>query len=84
MSTHLSAGQIEARLDHPIIDANGHWIEFSPVFTEELRRVGGEDAVEGWNAVCNGTRSVSMPGRLCPGRLLPSRPPTHRSSTPPL
>ena len=40
MSAHLSAAQIKARLDHPIIDADGHWIEYGPVFTEELRRVG--------------------------------------------
>ena len=58
MSAHLSAGQIKARLDHPIIDADGHWIEYGPVFTEELRRVGGEDAVQGWNAVRNGTRGA--------------------------
>jgi len=58
LSAHLSAAQIKARLDHPIIDADGHWIEYGPVFTEELRRVGGEDAVEGWNAVRNGTRSA--------------------------
>lgn len=57
-SAHLSAAQIKARLDHPIIDADGHWIEYGPVFTEELRRVGGEDAVQGWNAVRNGTRSA--------------------------
>ena len=58
MSAHLSAAQIKARLDHPIIDADGHWIEYGPVFTEELRRVGGEDAVEGWNTVRNGTRGA--------------------------
>jgi hypothetical protein len=58
VNAHLSAAQIKARLDHPIIDADGHWIEYGPVFTGELRRVGGEDAVEGWNAVRNGTRSA--------------------------
>ena len=58
MTASLSAPQIKARLDHPIIDADGHWIEYGPVFTEELRRVGGEDAVEGWNAVRNGTRGA--------------------------
>ena len=58
MSAHLSAAQIKARLDHPIIDADGHWIEYGPVFIEELRRVGGEDAVQGWNAVRNGTHSA--------------------------
>jgi len=58
VTASLSAAQIKARLDHPIIDADGHWIEYGPVFTEELRRVGGEDAVEGWNAVRNGTRGA--------------------------
>ena len=58
MSAHLPAAQIKARLDHPIIDADGHWIEYGPVFTEELRQVGGEDAVQGWNAVRNGTRGA--------------------------
>ena len=50
MSAHLSAAQIKARLDHPIIDADGHWIEYGPVFIEELRRVGGEDAAE-WREI---------------------------------
>jgi hypothetical protein len=58
LSAHLSAAQTKARLDHPIIDADGHWIEYGPVFTEELHRVGGEDAVQGWNAVRNGTHSA--------------------------
>src|SRR6201984_3111664 len=57
LSAHLSAAQIKARLDHPIIDADGHWIEYGPVFTEELRRVGGEDAVQGWDAVRDRTRT---------------------------
>ena len=58
MSAHLSAAQIKSRLDHPIIDADGHWVEYGPVFTEQLRKVGGEDAVRGWNAVGGGTRGV--------------------------
>jgi predicted TIM-barrel fold metal-dependent hydrolase len=58
MSAHLSAAQIKARIDHPIIDADGHWVEYGPVFTEQLRKVGGEAAVRGWNAVGGGTRGV--------------------------
>lgn len=58
MSAHLSAAQIKSRLDHPIIDADGHWLEYSPVFAERLRKVGGEDAVKGWSAVGGGTRAV--------------------------
>ena len=58
MSAHLTAQEIKSRIDHPIIDADGHWLEYSPVFNERLRKVGGEDAVRGWSAVGGGTRSV--------------------------
>ena len=58
MSAHLSPAQIKSRLKHPVVDADGHWIEYGPVFTEQLRKVGGEAAVRGWNAVGGGTRGV--------------------------
>ena len=58
MSAHLTAAQIKSRLDHPIIDADGHWVEYGPVFTEQLRKVGGDKAVAGWSAVGGGTRGV--------------------------
>lgn len=45
---HLTASQVRARLSHPILDADGHWQEFSPVVTEELRRIGGDKAAEGF------------------------------------
>ena len=46
-----SNGQTEARkihdrLNHPIIDADGHWAEFAPHMREEFRRIGGDTAVE--------------------------------------
>ena len=43
---HQSPERIRARLDHPIVDADGHWLEFGPVVSEELRRI-GRDAAEG-------------------------------------
>src|ERR1700757_519940 len=58
VSAHLSTAQIKARLDHPIIDADGHWVEYGPVFSEQLRKVGGDKAVAGWSAVGGGTRAV--------------------------
>jgi predicted TIM-barrel fold metal-dependent hydrolase len=44
-------GQTQARklhdqLRHPVIDADGHWIEYVPVMKEEFRRIGGDAAVE--------------------------------------
>ena len=43
---HLDARTLHARLNHPIVDADGHWLEYGPVMREEFRRIGGEAAVE--------------------------------------
>ncbi len=40
------ARRLHARLNHPIIDADGHWLEYAPVMREEFRRIGGAAAVE--------------------------------------
>jgi predicted TIM-barrel fold metal-dependent hydrolase len=40
------ARKLHDRLNHPIIDADGHWLEYGPVMREEFRRIGGEAAVE--------------------------------------
>ena len=29
---HLSPAQVHAKVKHPIIDGDGHWVEFPPVF----------------------------------------------------
>jgi predicted TIM-barrel fold metal-dependent hydrolase len=58
VSAHPTTAQIKSRLDHPVIDADGHWVEYGPVFTEQLRKAGGDQAVAGWNAVGGGTRGV--------------------------
>jgi predicted TIM-barrel fold metal-dependent hydrolase len=43
---HPDARKLHARLSHPVIDADGHWLEYGPVMREEFRRIGGEAAVE--------------------------------------
>ena len=40
------ARKLRARLNHPVIDADGHWIEYLPVMKEEFRRIAGAAAVE--------------------------------------
>jgi predicted TIM-barrel fold metal-dependent hydrolase len=40
------ARRLHDRLPHPIIDADGHWIEYLPVMREEFRRIGGQAAAE--------------------------------------
>lgn len=43
---HLDARTLRSRLNHPVIDADGHWIEYSPVMREEFKRIGGAAAEE--------------------------------------
>jgi predicted TIM-barrel fold metal-dependent hydrolase len=46
---HLSASSLRTRLRHPVIDADGHWLEFGPIVCEQLRKIGGDRAVEGFS-----------------------------------
>jgi len=60
MSDHGHAGPaaIRARLTHPVIDADGHWLEYGPVITEQLRRVGGSAAADGFTWLGQQTRDA--------------------------
>jgi predicted TIM-barrel fold metal-dependent hydrolase len=44
------AQKIRAGLKHPVIDADGHWLEFGPVILDQLEKFGGSRAVEGFRA----------------------------------
>ncbi|HJU11234.1 MAG TPA: amidohydrolase family protein [Candidatus Binataceae bacterium] len=46
-SNHQDPTQIHSRLKHPVIDSDGHWLEYFPVMLEYLRKVAGDKAVEG-------------------------------------
>jgi hypothetical protein len=37
MSSHRSPSEVRASLRHPIIDGDGHWVEYNPVFAERMR-----------------------------------------------
>ncbi len=82
---HQSAAQIRARVDHPVIDGDGHWVEFDPVFAERMRKVGGDRAAEGFLAALKTTqdalsmslaerrrRRVAQPGFWTRQRATPS------------
>src|SRR5438477_1793153 len=51
MSTNgqTEARKLRASLSHPIIDADGHWIEYGPVMREEFKRIGGDAAGEAFD-----------------------------------
>lgn len=48
MSPHRSAAEVRAGLEHPIVDADGHWLEYLPVFAERMRKVVGDKAADGF------------------------------------
>jgi predicted TIM-barrel fold metal-dependent hydrolase len=50
-SASTKSARIRARLGHPIIDSDGHWIEYEPVALEYLERVGGPSLVKRYKAV---------------------------------
>src|SRR5213082_2838064 len=72
---HLTPAQIRAKLNHPVVDGDGHWVEYDPVFSEHMRKVGGDLAADGFLKAMAVTgdslmlsvaerkrRRVSMPG----------------------
>src|SRR5438067_2105380 len=38
------------QISHPIIDGDGHWIEYTPVFAEKMRKVVGDKGADGFIA----------------------------------
>src|SRR5262252_6512816 len=40
--------KVRAGLTHPVIDGDGHWIEYTPVFAEKMRKAAGDKAADGF------------------------------------
>jgi predicted TIM-barrel fold metal-dependent hydrolase len=55
---HPTPAQIRSRLSHPVIDADGHWLEYGPVFSEHMRKVGGDLAADAFLAIGRATKQV--------------------------
>ena len=45
---HLTAAKLRSQLSHPIVDADGHWLEFGPIIRERIRKIGGDCAADGF------------------------------------
>jgi predicted TIM-barrel fold metal-dependent hydrolase len=50
MSSHQSPQEIRKNLKHPVIDGDGHWVEYQPVFAEKIRKVTGDLGADGFLA----------------------------------
>ena len=48
MSSHQSPQEIRKGLKHPVIDGDGHWVEYAPVFAEKIRKVTGDLGGDGF------------------------------------
>jgi predicted TIM-barrel fold metal-dependent hydrolase len=55
---HQSPAEIRKSLKHPVIDGDGHWVEYDPVFAEQMRKVGGDLAADGFLAAMDTTREA--------------------------
>jgi hypothetical protein len=55
MSAHQSPEQIRSQLKHPVVDGDGHWLEYAPVFSEKMRKAAGDKSAEGFLAALRST-----------------------------
>src|SRR5882757_8730423 len=55
MSAHKSPEQVRSQLSHPIVDGDGHWLEYAPVFSEKMRKAAGDKAADGFLAALRST-----------------------------
>jgi predicted TIM-barrel fold metal-dependent hydrolase len=60
MKSHSSkSAEIRARLNHPVIDSDGHMIEFEPDVLDYLKQVGGSKLVDDYVSAIAGSRLFS-------------------------
>jgi predicted TIM-barrel fold metal-dependent hydrolase len=55
MSAHKSPSEIRSALTHPVVDGDGHWLEYAPVFSDKMRKAGGDQAADGFLAALKKT-----------------------------
>jgi hypothetical protein len=50
MAHQSKSAAIHSRLKHPVIDSDGHWIEYEPAVVDYVAKVGGRDLAERFKA----------------------------------
>src|SRR5713101_4685297 len=61
MSAQHTPEEIRKDLTHPVIDGDGHWVEYTPVFAEKIRKVTGDLGANGFlQSQRRGPDSLSM------------------------
>src|SRR3989449_11692132 len=47
LNGQTEARKLRSRLSHPVVDADGHWLEYLPVMREQFKKIAGDAAVGG-------------------------------------
>lgn len=63
--------QVRARLSHPVIDSDGHTVEFEPAVMDTMREIGGPGIVERYKAKRTEGPTASLGGMLNWHKLTP-------------
>ena len=68
MSAHRTPEEIHKHLKHPVIDGDGHWVEYTPVFGERIRKAVGNLGADGFleaqrPAGADAQQTAGRPGR---------------------
>jgi hypothetical protein len=71
-SSDSRSAHIRSRLSHPVIDADGHIVESTPVLLDYMREVGGPDMATIKNASKNATRGEDSSRRSGPAAAEPN------------
>src|SRR5438270_10000349 len=58
MSAHRTPDRVRRKIGHPIVDGDGHWVEYDPVFSDKMRKVGGDLAGDGFLKAMGTTREI--------------------------
>jgi predicted TIM-barrel fold metal-dependent hydrolase len=74
---------VRARLSHPVIDSDGHTVEFEPGVMDYLRQVGGPRIVERYKTERTKGMAASLGGLLTWHRLTPEERRDQRATIPP-
>lgn len=74
---------VRARLPHPVIDSDGHTVEFEPAVLDYLQQIGGPRIIERYKAERFNGMAASLGGLLNWHRLSPEERRDQRATVPP-
>ena len=66
----MNGREVRAKMNHPVIDSDAHYMEFGPMVKERLRKIGGDkiaDAFDGFQ------QSIEKPLRMTPEERMHKR-----------